>query len=81
VNAHPESPTPEELTALRDAVLRALPPKPGRVCDAILVVTVWVDQAGGGTPTMDFMATPPEAAIAVARGVRAFIDDLEGRAS
>lgn len=60
--------TPEEsavfsddgrLTALYEAALQAVEPRPGKRCDALVVAMVWVDELHAGTyAVMDVMGTP-----------------------
>ncbi len=59
----------EHLTRLYDSVLQALPPKPGRRCDGLLVATVWVSETDPREVDMDFIGTPPDKMVPIVRAI------------
>lgn len=54
------SPTPDELTALREAVLTASDPHEGRHIAAMLIVSIWELDADPINAVADFIGTPPD---------------------
>lgn len=58
---------PDDLTNLREAVMKASTPKPGRHLAAILVVSAWEKDDDPTDAVADFIGTPPDGMMKLIR--------------